>query len=127
MRGPKASTRALVARRRLKGLQIARPLQPLIGVAPVTIVVRHLTQTFRAARRTMKGKATESTPSPPLGGAMSNSTSEAHQLKLHKPPPRVSETSHARRQALSWVADQLRWERTLDALRERSTRRPVRS
>ena len=57
---------------------------------------------------------------------MSNSTSEAHQLNLHEPPPRVSEISYGRRQALGWVADQLRWERTLDALRARSARRRVR-
>jgi hypothetical protein len=57
---------------------------------------------------------------------MSNSTSEAHRLKLREPPPRVSETSHGRRQALGWVADQLRWERTLHALRERNARRRVR-
>jgi hypothetical protein len=57
---------------------------------------------------------------------MSNATSEAHQVRLRTPTPRLSETSHAGHQALDWMADQLRWEHTLDALRARSARRGAR-
>jgi hypothetical protein len=54
---------------------------------------------------------------------MPNSSSAAQQLSPRKPPPHLSETGHARRPALDWMADQLWWERTLDALRARSARR----
>jgi hypothetical protein len=54
---------------------------------------------------------------------MPTSIVKAHTLKPSEPGRRVTENSDARRQALDWIADQLRWERTLDALRAGSTRR----
>ena len=54
---------------------------------------------------------------------MPNSTTKAHSVKARKPAPRMSETGDARREALDWIAGQLRWERTLDAARARSARR----
>lgn len=54
---------------------------------------------------------------------MAHTTSKTRQLETRELAPRVSENSDARRQALEWIADQLQWERTLDALRARSARR----
>lgn len=54
---------------------------------------------------------------------MEHSTVKTHSVKPRDPAPRRSDTGDARRQALDWLADQLRWERTLDAVRTRSPRR----
>jgi hypothetical protein len=54
--------------------------------------------------------------------AVRGSTVTAHPVKTRKPPPRMSEPGDARRQALDWIAKQLRWERTLGAVRARSAR-----
>jgi hypothetical protein len=53
---------------------------------------------------------------------MAHPTSKTHKLVLREPALRVSDTDDARRQALDWIADQLRWKRTLDALRARNAR-----
>jgi hypothetical protein len=95
-------------------------------VAPVTPVVRHATQTSRAVRFTMQDKTNgiDVIRRHDAGGrTMRNSTVKAHPVKPRGPAPRVSDTGDARRQALDWLADQLRWERTLDAVRARSARR----
>jgi hypothetical protein len=57
---------------------------------------------------------------------MPKSTATAHPVKSRDAAPRVSENSDARRQALDWLAGELRWERTLDAVRAPSAGRRVR-
>jgi hypothetical protein len=54
---------------------------------------------------------------------MPNSTTKADPVKARRPAPRVGEIGGARREALDWIAGQLRWERTLEAVRARSVRR----
>ena len=57
---------------------------------------------------------------------MLKSTAKAHPVKSRELAPRVSETTDARREALDWLARELRWERTLDTVRAKSTGRRVR-
>jgi hypothetical protein len=54
---------------------------------------------------------------------MAHPTFKTRNLEISERAPRVSENSDARREALDWLAGQLRWTRTLDALRTRSARR----
>lgn len=53
---------------------------------------------------------------------MPNLTSKTHERTRRVVAPQESGTGDARRQALDWIARELRWERTLDALRAQSRR-----
>ena len=57
---------------------------------------------------------------------MPKSTGTAHPVKSRDVAPRVTENSDARRQALDWLAGELRWERALGAVRAQSAGRRVR-
>jgi hypothetical protein len=50
-------------------------------------------------------------------GTMPTSTVRARPVKPGALARRVSETGEARREALAWLADELRWEHTLNAAR----------
>ena len=54
---------------------------------------------------------------------MPNATVKTHPVKGRELTARVGENRDARREALDWIVDQLRWERTLDAVRARNGRR----
>jgi hypothetical protein len=62
-------------------------------------------------------------PPRPLGEAMPHPTSKTRELEHREFVVRMSETDDRRRQALSWLGDQLRWQRTLDRLRTRAAQR----
>jgi hypothetical protein len=62
-------------------------------------------------------------PPRPLGEAMPHPASKTRELEYREFVVRMSETDDRRRQALSWLVDQLRWQRTPDRLRTRAAQR----
>jgi hypothetical protein len=54
---------------------------------------------------------------------MPNSTVKARPVISSGPAQRERENGDARREALEWLANQLRWDRTLENARARSARR----